>query len=36
MAAVKQNGWELEFSSEDIWGDKELVMATVKQNGNAL
>ena len=36
MAAVKQNGYALNFASEDLWGDREMVMAAGKQNGCVL
>ena len=36
MAAVKQDGAALEFPSEDLQRDREIVMDAVKQNGNAL
>ena len=30
MASVKQNRWALKDASEDIQGDREIVMAAVK------
>ena len=36
MAEVKQNGWALRFTSEDLQKDREIVMATVKKNWWAL
>ncbi|WP_064610347.1 DUF4116 domain-containing protein [Streptobacillus moniliformis] len=36
LKAVKQDGWALEFASEELKNDKEVVMAAVKQNGDAL
>jgi len=36
MAAVTQNGFTLQFASEDFREDKEVVMAAVAQDGGAL
>ena len=36
MAAVKQNGNALQFASEDLLIDREIVMAAVNQVGWAL
>ena len=36
MAAVKQDGNALEFASEDLHKDREIVMDAVKQDGWAL
>ena len=36
MAAVNQNGFALEFASEDIHIDREIVMTAVKKDGLAL
>ena len=36
MAAVKHDGDALEFASEDLQREKEILMVAVKQNGNAL
>ena len=36
MAAVNQYGYALEFASEDLRREREIVMAAVKQNGWAL
>eukprot|EP00971_Amphidinium_carterae_P109817 2175430-Amphidinium_carterae.1 len=36
LAAVKQNGWALQFAAESCKGDREMVLAAVKQNGCAL
>ena len=36
MAAVKDDGWALEFASEDLRRDRNIVMAAVKQDGWAL
>ena len=36
MAAVNQDGYALQFVSEDLQKDKDIVMAAVKQYGNAL
>ena len=36
MAAVKDNRSALEFASEDLQKDREIVMAAVKQYGCAL
>jgi hypothetical protein len=33
---VKQNGDALEFASDELQGDREVVLAAVKQNGDAL
>ena len=36
MAAVKKNGFLLEFASAELRNDFDIVMAAVKQDGNAL
>ena len=36
MTVVRQNGGTLNFTSEDIWGDMEIVMTVVNQVGWAL
>ena len=36
MTVVKQDGWALEFASEDLCIDREIVMSAVKNNGSAL
>ena len=36
LAAVKQDGWALEYADESLKKDKEIVMAAVKQDGFAL
>ena len=36
MAAVTRWGWALEYASDGLRGDKEVVMAAVAQNGGAL
>ena len=36
MAAVTQYGNALEFADESLQRDREIVLATVKQNGYAL
>ena len=36
MAAVNQRGYALIFASEDLKGDREIVMAAVKQDWTAL
>ena len=36
MEAVRQNGCALEFASEELKGDREVVMEAVKQDGRAL
>jgi hypothetical protein len=36
MEAVKQNGWALEYASEELKRDREVVMEAVKQEGTAL
>ena len=36
IAAVKQNGRALEFASEELRADKEVVLAAVQQDGQAL
>ncbi|NGX44273.1 MAG: hypothetical protein K1060chlam3_00439, partial [Candidatus Anoxychlamydiales bacterium] len=36
LAAVKQNGWAIQYAHEDLKKDKEIVLAAVKQNGNTL
>ena len=36
MAAVSQYGWALEFASEELQSDHEIVMAAVSQYGVAL
>ena len=33
MAAVRHDGGVLKFVSEDIWGDRDIVMAAVNQVG---
>eukprot|EP00329_Picozoa_sp_Boothbay-MS584-11_P000134 1825_1 len=33
MAAVQQDGWALEYASEELRNDKEVVMAAVQQDG---
>ena len=34
LSAVKADDWELENVSDDLKADKEVVMATVKNNGD--
>jgi hypothetical protein len=36
LAAVKQNGYMLEYAAESLKADKEIVLAAVKQHGHAL
>ena len=36
MASVKQDGNALQFASEDLQIDREIVMAAVNQDGNTL
>ena len=36
MAAVKSNGWTLEYASDELRADKEVVMAAVKSDGDTL
>ena len=36
MVAVKQNGFALQWASEELKGDRDIVMEAVKQNGDAL
>ena len=36
MAAVNNNGQAIQFTSEDLHRDREIVMAAVNQDGNAL
>ena len=36
LEAVKQDGYALEYASEELRGDREVVLAAVKQNGRAL
>ena len=36
MAAVQQDGYALEYASDDLKNDKDVVMAAVQQNGFAL
>ena len=36
MEAVKQNGCVLRYVSDELKGDREIVMEAVKQNGFAL
>ena len=36
MAAIKKILFLVEFASGDLWGDKDIVMTAVKQNGCAL
>ena len=36
MAAVNNIGWALEFISQDLIREREIVMAAIKQNGSAL
>ena len=36
MAAVSQNGYALQFATEELKGDREVVMTAVSQNGCAL
>ena len=36
MAAVAQNGWALQFASEELKNDKEFVLAAVAQDARAL
>jgi len=36
LAAVKKNGFALQFASEDLKNDREIVLAAVQQNGLAL
>ena len=36
MQAVAQTGWALEFATEELKGDREIVMRAVSQEGLAL
>ena len=36
LAAVKQNGWAIQYASVQLKADREVVLAAVKQNGLAL
>ena len=36
MATLKQYGWTLEFASEDLHRDREIVMISVNEYGEAL
>ena len=36
LAAVKQNGWSLDYADESLQKDREIVMAAVREYGNAL
>ena len=36
MVAVAQNGSALQYASDELKNDKEIVMAAVAQNGSAL
>jgi hypothetical protein len=33
LAAVQQKGWALEYASEELRGDREVVLAAVQRNG---
>ena len=36
MDAVNRDGWSLQFASEDTKRDRDILMAAVKQYGDAL
>lgn len=36
LEAVKQNGWSLQYASEDLKRDREIVLTAVKQYGRSL
>ena len=36
LAAVKKNGFALRYASQQLRGDREVVLAAVKQDGDAL
>eukprot|EP00972_Heterocapsa_arctica_P046244 6822798-Heterocapsa_arctica.AAC.1 len=36
LELVEQSGWALDIMSEELKGDREVVMAAVKQNGRTL
>ena len=36
LEAVKEDGWALEFASEEFKADKEVVLAAVKEDSRAL
>ena len=36
LEAVKNDGWALEFASEELKNDRELVLEAVKQDGMVL
>ena len=36
LAAVRQNGWALQFAHEDLKRDRDVVLAAVRQNGLVL
>ena len=36
LEAVERNGWALEFASEELRGDRDVVLAAVKQDWRAL
>ena len=36
LIAVKQNGWALKYTSEELKNDKEVVLEAVKRNGLTL
>ena len=36
LEAVKQDGWALEYASDELKNDKEVILEAVKQNGQAL
>ena len=35
LKAVKQNGWALEFASDELKNDREVVLEAVKEKGSA-
>ena len=36
MTAVKESDWALEFASDELRNDKEIVLVAVKQNKDAI
>ena len=36
MAAIKKNGYALEFASDELKNDREIVMNAIKKRGKAL
>jgi hypothetical protein len=36
LAAVKRDGWALQFASMELKGDPKIVLAAVKQNDGAI